>query len=99
MCVDFTGNAFKDIGTPHYEAHKSLEQFWNRYRKNGDLFGMRPTVGEYNLALFNSLQSGGLSRIDAAYAVSRAYSQQRQYGMINSDLVPRIPGKINQRKG
>ena len=99
LSVDLVGNAFTDVGSPHYEAHKSMEQFWNRYRKNGDLSGTRPTVGEYNSALFKSLQSGGLSDTNAKYAVLSAYSQQKTYGFSNKDLVPRIPGRLNQRKG
>ena len=99
LCVDLVGNAFTDVGTPHFEAHKSMEQFWNQYRKNGDLFGERPTVGEYNSALFKSLQSGGFSDANARHAVLRAYSQQKLYGFSNNDLVPRIPGRLNQRKG
>lgn len=35
---------------------------------------------------------------NATYAVSRAYSQQRSYGLFNMDSVPRIPRKIPQKR-
>ena len=98
LCVELEGNAFVDIGSGHYEAHKSMEAFWNQYRKGGDLYGEFPTIGTYNSALYNSLKAGGLNNKDAAYAVRRAYGQQMSYGLSNIDLVPRIPGRINQRK-
>lgn len=58
----------------------------------------KPSVGEYNSALYESLQEAGLSDADAAYAVREAYGQQMQYGLKNNSEVPRIPGRINQKK-
>jgi len=28
--VKLEGNAFKDVDSPHFKAHQSLEKFWNR---------------------------------------------------------------------
>lgn len=41
------------IGSGHYEVHKNIEAFWNQYRKGGNLYGERPTIGAYNRALYN----------------------------------------------
>ena len=96
LCIELNGNAFTDVGSQHYNAHNSLEGFWNNYRKGGNLFGEMPTIGEYNRALYNSLENAGLSDSDSVYSVLEAFKQQRSYGLSNMDLVPRIPGRINQ---
>ena len=99
LCVELEGNAFSEIGSPHYEAHRSLERFWNQYRTGGELAGDFPTIGEYNRAVYNSLLSTNkFTPQEAAYAVRRAYGQQRSAGFMNSDFVPRIPGKLPQKK-
>ena len=99
LCVELNGNAFSEIGSPHYEAHRSLERFWNQYRTGGELAGDFPTIGEYNRAVYNSLLSTNkFTPQEAAYAVRRAYGQQRSAGFTNSDFVPRIPGKLPQKK-
>ena len=98
LCVELEGNAFVDIGSGHYETHKSMEAFWNQYRKGGDLYGEIPIIDTYNRALYNSLKAGGLNNKNVAYAVRSAYDQQMSHGLSNIDLVPRIPGRINQRK-
>ena len=81
-----------------HNAHNSLESFWNNYRKGGDLYGEMPTVGEYNRALYSSLRNAEISKSDSAFSVLKAFNQQRGFGLSNTDLVPRIPGRINQSK-
>lgn len=99
LSVELNGNAFSEIGSPHYEAHNSLEGFWNQYRPGGELYREFPTIGEYNRAVYNSLLSTNkLTPQDAAYAVRKAYEQQRSAGFMNSDFVPRIPSKLPQKK-
>ncbi|OSX97806.1 hypothetical protein BTJ44_00411 [Bacillus mycoides] len=61
LSVKLEGNIFKDIDSPHYNAHKSLEDFWNIYRENGDLAGLKPNLTDYNNALRDSLINAGLS--------------------------------------
>lgn len=92
------GNAFKDIGTPHYEFHKSLEGFWDKYRKGGSEAGKTPTIGQYDTALRDALKSSGYSSSDVNHLASVAEQNRTAYGLGNSDPVPRIPGRINQRK-
>jgi hypothetical protein len=98
LSVELEGNAFKDIGSPHYSAHKNLESFWNSYRPNGDQYGGIPTISDYNSALYDSLRAAGLTDTQAKSAVQSAIRQQSQYGLVDDSLVPRIPGRINFKK-
>ena len=98
LSVELEGNAFKDIGSPHYSAHENLENFWNNFRPHGDQFGSVPTISDYNSALYESLRAAGLTDIQAKSAVQSAIKQQSQYGLAGDSLVPRIPGRINFKK-
>ena len=98
LTIELKGNAITDVESPHYRAHASLEKFWNQYRINGEFQGKSVKIGDYNKAVYDSLVEAGISKPDAAYAVRRAYMQQRYYGLINSGFVPRIPGRLNQVK-
>ncbi|HFK1480227.1 type IV secretion protein Rhs [Bacillus cereus] len=98
LSVKLEGNIFKDIDSPHYNAHKSLEDFWNIYRKNGDLAGLKPNLTDYNNALRDSLINVGLSEAQVNKAVSEAIKQQINAGLLADDFVPRIPGRINLPK-
>ena len=98
MSIELQGDAFRDIGSEHYEAHRSLEQFWNQYRKGGEFYRQSPTIGQYNKALYNALRDAGVSASEATYALQRAIWQQKQYGLFSNMFVPRVPGKINQKK-
>lgn len=91
LCVELGGNAFKDVGSPHYSAHENLENFWNDFRFNGDQYGNIPTISNYNLALYNSLRAAGLTEAEAKSAVQSAIKQQSQYGLASESFVPRIP--------
>ena len=93
-----TGNAFKDVGSSHYEAHKSMEGFWDQYRKGGAQFGKRPTNLQYTKALANSLRAANLSAQQVTTAVRAAVRNRVEYGLLGGNRVPRIPGRINQRK-
>ncbi|WP_197090656.1 RHS repeat-associated core domain-containing protein, partial [Yersinia aldovae] len=96
--IKLEGNAFIQPGTPHYEAHKSLEQFWNQYRRGGALSGQRPTNLQYTQALKHSLESAGLSANQVNQAVRSSIQNRIQYGLLGGQKVPRIPGRINQVK-
>lgn len=94
MSIKLEGNAFKDVGSPHYNAHKTLEAFWDKYRQNGTT----PTVGEYNDAMYDSLRNAGVSEFNAKYAVEKARKQQLKYGLSSDSPVPHVPRKTYQRK-
>ena len=51
VSVKLEGNAFTDVGTPHYNAHESMESFWDIYRRGGMDAGNLPTNSQYNRAL------------------------------------------------
>ncbi|BBK76115.1 hypothetical protein [Clostridium butyricum] len=87
MAIKLEGNIFTDIGSPHYNAHKSMEGFWSKYRKGGDLYGSQPQIVEYNKALYEALQS--------IQAMREAVKQQLDYGLTSKMNVPRVPGRIN----
>ncbi|EHI75775.1 hypothetical protein HMPREF9184_01803, partial [Streptococcus sp. oral taxon 058 str. F0407] len=94
LSIKLEGNIRKDIGSPHYKAHESLEQFWDQYRKGGELHRTRPTMAEYNVALEKSLIDAGLTPNQAKDVVSKAMEQQLSYGLAAEKFVPRIPGKM-----
>lgn len=97
LAVGMRGNAFTEPATPHYEFHKSLERFWERYR-TGSLKGQRPTNAEYGQALQEALEAGGLTRAEAVDLAAQAAKQRAAYGLAPTDLVPRVPGRIGQKK-
>ena len=94
LSIKLEGNIRKDIGSPHYKAHESLEQFWDQYRHAGELRGKTPTMAEYNVALEKSLVDAGLTPNQAKDVVSKAMEQQISYGLTAEKFVPRIPGKM-----
>ena len=50
-----------------------------------------------NVALYESLQYAGISKMNAAYATTRAIGQQKKNKV--GVYVPRVPGKMRQKKG
>jgi len=72
-----------------------MENFWDKYRKGGELYKTKPTVGEYNSALKDSMVNAGFSQSDADIIVEITANQQRAYGLMEANEVPRIPGKLN----
>lgn len=98
VSLSLRGNAFTEIGSPHYNAHASLEAWWNQFRPGGSRHGQVPTNLEYSQALAASLRSAGLSRAQALEASRAAIRQRIQAGAMPWDKVPRIPGRINQAR-
>ncbi len=98
MSIGVKGNAFKDKGSEHYDVHKSMETFWNDYRKGGSKYGQNPTVGQYNRAMYDSLVYARFTNSTAAYAQYRASAQQKQYGLNNSTKLMYIPRRMGQKK-
>lgn len=94
-CGEYIVNSKK---IKRYRDRLSLEGFWNNYRKGGAAYGRRPTLSEYNSALYDSLKHAGLSDKQATQAVNQAIKQQLEYNLTGDSLIPRIPGKINLPK-
>jgi hypothetical protein len=96
--VKIEGNAFTEPGTPHYEAHKSLEIWWNKFRRGGINFGKTPSNLAYTRALMASMSAAGFDG-DAVYKIVRSAIKNRvNFNLLGGEEVPRIPGRINQKK-
>jgi hypothetical protein len=98
LAIRLEGNAFTEIGSPHYNAHRSLEGFYNQFRKGGDFYSEVPTNLQYSKALLNSLQEAGLTRTQALDAVRASIKQRVDAGQLGGLEIPRIPNRINQAK-
>lgn len=96
--IQLKGNAFCDIDSDHYNAHESLEAFWDDYRQGGSKYPSIPTIAEYNKALSTALATTSLSAKDRYKALSSAVRQQKSYELNDDDLIPKIPGKLGQKK-
>jgi hypothetical protein len=90
------GDAITEPGTPHFQFHESLEEFWAQYRKGGDRYGTTPTNAEYGAALERALISSGYSSQQAADLAAAAARQRAEYGLAPSAPVPRVPGRLPQ---
>ena len=98
ICIKLVGNILTDINSAHYNAHKTMEAFWDRYRNDGPFAGKKPTISEYNAALYDSMKAAGLNDAQAEMVTQAAIDQQLEYGLTGDMPVPKIPRKINLRK-
>ena len=92
------GNAFSEPGTQHFIFHRALEGFWDDFRRGGTRFGEIPTNGEYLEAMESALRESGIDASAAAELTKRTATQQRDAGLSSSSPVPRIPGRLPQRR-
>ncbi|MDR3443766.1 putative Ig domain-containing protein [Dyella sp.] len=97
--IGIRGNAFTDVGTPHYDFHSSLEGFWDQYRVGGSSFGEVPTNAQYGDAVTQALQDAGLSPSEAQRLSDLAAQNRAAYDLSPNDPVPNIPRKIYQSGG
>jgi hypothetical protein len=95
LAIKLKGNILTQKNSPHYKAHKSLEEFWNRFREGGVREHEVPTNREYTKALYKSLQDAGISRDQAFEAVKAAIRQRRDFGLTGGMEVPAVPKKIH----
>ncbi|WP_235582317.1 LysM peptidoglycan-binding domain-containing protein [Rhizobacter sp. Root1221] len=93
------GNAFIDAGSPHYEAHASLERWWDKYRRGGELRGQLPTNAQYGGALRQSLVDAGMSPTDSRQYAEVARQQRLASGLPDDAMVQKIPRRIHQSGG
>ena len=98
LAIRLEGNAFTDIGSPHYQAHRSLEAFYNQFRKGGTSYGEVPTNLQYSKALLTSLREAGLTAGQAKEAVRSSIKQRIEAGQLGRIEIPRVPNRINQAK-
>jgi hypothetical protein len=90
------GSVVNDAGSPHFQAHASLETWWDNYREDGPLAGQRPTNAQYGNAARQSLVDAGMSPADADAYTEVGRQQRLAHGLRDNALVPRVPGPINQ---
>jgi hypothetical protein len=88
------GDIITEPGTPHYNYHRSLEQFWDQYRKGGNLEYTMPTNAEYGEAVRRALIASGFSDTQASDLAAQAAAQRAAYKLSESAAVPLIPGAI-----
>ncbi|PGT56988.1 SpvB/TcaC N-terminal domain-containing protein [Bacillus thuringiensis] len=97
--VKLPGNVFTEKGSSHFEFHKDMESFWDQYRKGGRFEGQRPTILDYNQALHRSLLAAGVHPDVANFFTDIARRQLILFhGVKPTDLVPRVPERLNQKK-
>jgi hypothetical protein len=94
LSVPMRGDILTEPDTPHYNYHRSLEQFWDQYRAGGGLEAGMPTNAEYGEAVQRALIASGLSPAQAADLATQAAAQRVANGLGESELVPRIPRAI-----
>jgi hypothetical protein len=93
ISVPMRGNIFTEPGTPHYIFHRSLEQFWDQYRRGSLIYSM-PTNAEYGEAVRRAFIESGLSADEASDLAAQGAAQRIAAGLSESAKVPRIPGPI-----
>jgi hypothetical protein len=96
IAVGTRGDAVTEPSTPHYFFHQSLEQFWDPYRSDGELYGQLPINSMYGQALERALLASGRSPEEASYLAGQAAAQRAKYGLMEWHRVPRIPNRLNQ---
>ena len=98
ISVPMEGNILTNPGTPHYNYHRSLEQFWDQYRDGGTLEFEMPTNAEYGEAVRRALIASGFSRAQASDLAARAAAQRTASGLSESAPVSEIPMAIWRRR-
>jgi len=98
VATPLSGNAFTEPGTPHFEAHASLEVSWDQFRRGGARAGELPTNLEYSQAPLRSLRAAGKAEAEAWVLVKAAAGDRVQHGLLGGMPVPRVPGRINQSR-
>lgn len=98
VTVKLEGNAFTEPGTPHYLVHQAQEEFLNQFRRGGARFGDPPTNLEMTKSVAEALRRAGYTQ-EQSMALAQAAIQDRvKYGLLGGELIPRLPGRINQKK-
>lgn len=90
VAVPLTGSVSDRLD--HYKFHRSLEDFWDKYRTGGANAGEFPTNAEYGAAVEAALIAANIPATDALNIAEAARRQRIKYGYNDEDDVPRIPG-------
>jgi hypothetical protein len=98
LSVAMKGNIITQPGTPHYNYHRSLEQFWDQYRNGGSLELEKPTNAEYGEAVRRALIASGFSPAQASDLAAQAAAQRAAFKLSESATVPVVPKAIWRRR-
>jgi hypothetical protein len=88
------GTNDKDPPSEHYKFHRSLEDFWDKYRKGGELEGELPTNAEYGEAVRIALIDAGFTEADATRIAAGARFNRIENGYLDDQKVPKLPGRF-----
>jgi len=90
LTTPMTGSPFgaANIGKLHYEAHWSLENFFDLYRSDGPFSNERPTNDQFIAARKQSFINAGLTKNEAEFLAKKMKEEQTQAGLIGSDPIP-----------
>lgn len=89
VSVKMEGNTRTDAGMPHTVFHGELQSFWKPYQDAGT----KPTVHQYNIAVFNAFKKAGLTSTEALQVMRFSIAQQAEYNLIGGE-VPNVPGRM-----
>jgi hypothetical protein len=94
ISVPMRGNILTEPGTPHHIFHRSVEQFWDQYRKDGSLLYSMPTNAEFGDAMRRAFIVSGVSAARASELAAQGAAQRVAAGLTESAKVPLIPDPI-----
>ena len=98
MSVKLQGNAFPEIGSPHFNPHANLEAFWNQFRRGGARYGEVPTNLEYSRGLADSLRAADLTPVQVQQALRASIRQRIGAGQLGGLQIPRVPRRMPQAR-
>lgn len=75
----------------HWKFHKSLDDFFEPYRRGGALWGQKPTNAQYGEAMQQALLDAGEDLHNATLWASIARAERLFYKFADNAKVPRIP--------
>jgi len=110
ITTPLAGDAFGDVDSEHFLAHRGREAFFDMYRpettppakypvSEGPLYPGRPTFSQCNRALYNTLQEAGVSADNALRMVMEAKAEQLRAGFRGANLPLDLPRRMGQRGG
>jgi RHS repeat-associated protein len=98
VTVKLEGDAFTEPGTPHYTVHQAQEQFLNQFRRGGERYGEFPSNLEMSRSMVDALVRAGYTKEQSMTLARDAIRDRLNYGLLGGEPVPRMPGRINQKK-
>jgi RHS repeat-associated protein len=94
IATGLQGDALRQPGTPHYEFHRSLEEFWEPFRKSNKV----PTNAQYGQAVERALTAAGVAPKEVKRLSALAAEQRAAFGLKPSTNVPRVPCRFGPKR-